>query len=48
MLTVVSNKENSRIVSMPIEEMEKLGINDGDEIEFSKNMTYPFLCLISC
>lgn len=37
MLTVVSSKENSRIVSMPIEEMEKLGISDGDEIEFSKN-----------
>lgn len=37
MLTVVSNKENSRTVSMPIEEMKRLGINDGDEIEFSKN-----------
>lgn len=37
MLTVVSSKENSRIVSIPVEEMERLGINDGDEIEFSKN-----------
>lgn len=37
MLTVVTNKENSRTVSIPIEEMEKLGINDGDEIEFSRN-----------
>ncbi|CAN5433009.1 hypothetical protein BH20ACI1_BH20ACI1_31550 [soil metagenome] len=36
MLTVIANNENSRTISIPIEEMEKLGINDGDEVEISK------------
>ena len=37
MLTVITNRENSRTISIPADEMQKLGINDGDEIEFSKN-----------
>ena len=37
MLTVVANNENSKTISIPAEELEKLGINDGDEVEFSKN-----------
>jgi antitoxin component of MazEF toxin-antitoxin module len=37
MLTVVTNREDSRTISIPADEMEKLGISDGDEIEFSKN-----------
>lgn len=37
MLTVVANRENSRIISIPVSEMEKFGISDGDEVEFSKN-----------
>lgn len=36
MLTVVTNRENSRTISIPADEMEKLGISDGDEIEFLK------------
>lgn len=36
MLTVVRNNENSGTISIPADEMEKLGINDGDEVEFSK------------
>ena len=36
MLTVVRNNENSGTISIPAEEMEKLGINDGDEVEFTK------------
>lgn len=37
MLTVVANKEGSRTISIPADELEKLGIKDGDEVEFSKN-----------
>ena len=33
MLTVVINRENSRTISIPADEMEKLGISDGEEIE---------------
>lgn len=36
MLTVVTNNENSRTISIPADEMKKLGINAGDEVEFSK------------
>lgn len=36
MLTVVKNNENSRTISIPADEMEKLGINDGDEVELHK------------
>ena len=36
MLTVVRNNENSGTISIPADELEKLGINDGDEVEFSK------------
>ncbi len=36
MLTVIANNENSRTISIPSKELEKLGINDGDEVEFSK------------
>ena len=37
MLTLIANREDSRTVSIPADEMEKLGFNDGDEIEISKN-----------
>ena len=37
MLTVVTSNESSRIISIPADEMERLGINDGDEVEFTKN-----------
>lgn len=37
MLTLIANRENSRTVSIPADEMEKLGFSDGDEIELSKN-----------
>ena len=36
MLTVIKNEENARTISIPADEMEKLGINDGDEVEFLK------------
>lgn len=36
MLTVVANKENSRVISIPADEMEKLGFSDGDEVELSE------------
>ncbi len=36
MLTVVKNNENSRTISIPADEMEKLGFNDGDEVKLSK------------
>lgn len=36
MLTVVANNENSRTISIPADEMEKLGFSDGDEVELSK------------
>ena len=36
MLTVIANRENSRTISIPADEMEKLGISDGDEIELLK------------
>ena len=35
MLTVITS-ENSRTISIPAAEMEKLGISDGEEIELSK------------
>ena len=37
MLTVVANNENSGTISIPADEMEKLGFKDGDEVEVSKN-----------
>ena len=36
-LTVAANNENSNTVMLPTEEMERLGIVEGDEIEFSIN-----------
>lgn len=36
MLTVITNRENSRTISIPADEMEKLGISDGEEIELLK------------
>lgn len=39
MLTVVVNNENSGTISLPPDEMKKLGISDGDELEVSKNET---------
>ena len=39
MLTVVTNNENSGTISLPPDEMQKLGISDGDELEVSKNET---------
>jgi len=36
MLTVIANRENSRTISIPADEMEKLGFKDGDEVELSK------------
>lgn len=37
MLTVVANTENSKTIILPPDEMEKLGISDGDEIELLEN-----------
>lgn len=37
MLTVVENTNNSQVIAIPPEEMEKLGLAEGDEVEFSKN-----------
>ncbi|MGI8468212.1 MAG: AbrB/MazE/SpoVT family DNA-binding domain-containing protein [Pyrinomonadaceae bacterium] len=37
MLTVIADNDNSQTISIPQDELEKLGINDGDEIEFTKN-----------
>jgi AbrB family looped-hinge helix DNA binding protein len=39
MLTVVANNENSGTISLPPDEMEKLGISDGDELEVLKKET---------
>lgn len=39
MLTVIATNENSKTISIPADEMEKLGINDGDEVEFSRGET---------
>ncbi len=36
MLTVIANNESSGTISIPVEELKKLGINEGDEVEFSK------------
>lgn len=37
MLTVIANTENSKTISMPADDMERLGIKNGDEVEISKN-----------
>lgn len=37
MLTVVANDQNQDTISFPAEELEKLGLKDGDEVEISKN-----------
>ncbi len=37
MLTVISNTDNSQTIAIPPDEMEKLGISSGDEVELSKN-----------
>ena len=37
MLTVVANNQNEGIISFPADELEKLGLKDGDEVEVSKN-----------
>lgn len=37
MLTVVANTENSNTIALPSEELEKLGISVGDEVELLKN-----------
>lgn len=36
MLTVIANNENSRTISIPADELEKLGISDGEEVEIFK------------
>lgn len=37
MLTVCADATNSQKISIPQNELNKLGIKDGDEIEFYKN-----------
>ena len=37
MLTVVASNNNSGTISLPVNELEKLGLKDGDEVEISKN-----------
>ena len=37
MLTVVASNDNSGTISIPVNELEKLGLKDGDEVEISKN-----------
>jgi AbrB family looped-hinge helix DNA binding protein len=37
MLTVIANTENSNTIALPSEELEKLGISVGDEVELLKN-----------
>jgi len=37
MLTVIASTENSNTIALPSEEMEKLGISVGDEVELLKN-----------
>ena len=36
MLTVVRNNENPGTISIPADELDKLGINDGDEVELAR------------
>lgn len=36
MLTLIANNENSRTISIPADEIEKLGFKDGDKVELSK------------
>lgn len=36
MLTVIANTENSKTISIPADDMERLGIKNGDEVEISK------------
>ena len=37
MLTVVENTNDSQTIALSSEEMEKLGLVEGDEVELSKN-----------
>ena len=37
MLTVIANIENSKTIAIPADDMERLGIKSGDEVEISKN-----------
>ena len=37
MLTVIANTENSKTIAIPADDMERLGIKSGDEVEISKN-----------
>ena len=37
MLTITADAENSNRIVIPADELKKLGFNDGDEVEFSKN-----------
>jgi antitoxin component of MazEF toxin-antitoxin module len=37
MLTVIANTENSKTIILPPEEMEKLGITEGEEVELIKD-----------
>lgn len=37
MLTVIATNENPGAISIHVDELEKLGLKDGEEIEVSKN-----------
>ena len=37
MLTIIANNENPGTISIPADELKKLGIKEGEEVEFSKN-----------
>lgn len=37
MTTIITASENSANIIVPIDELEKLGFEIGDEVEFSKN-----------
>ncbi len=37
MTTIITASENSANIIVPIDELEKLGFEVGDEVEFSKN-----------
>ncbi len=37
MTTIITASENSATIIVPIDELEKLGLEVGDEVEFSKN-----------
>ncbi len=37
MLTVIATNENPGAISIHVDELKKLGLKDGEEIEFSKN-----------